>query len=37
MAAADVESAFYRYYSKLQPAIQAINQQRDAIKDISSR
>lgn len=37
MIAADLESMFYRYYSKLQPAIQAINQQREAIRDISTR
>lgn len=37
MAAADLESAFYRYYSKLQPAIMAINQQRQALRDISTR
>ncbi|CAM9305770.1 unnamed protein product, partial [Ectocarpus sp. 13 AM-2016] len=37
MAAADLESAFYRYYSKLQPVIMALNQQRQALKDFSTR
>lgn len=37
MAAADLESAFYRYYSKLQPVIQALNQQRDALRNFSTR
>lgn len=37
MAAADLESAFYRYYSKLQPVIQALNQQRAALRDFSTR
>lgn len=37
MAAADLESAFYRYYSKLQPVIQALNQQRDALRTFSTR
>ena len=37
MAAADLESAFYRYYSKLQPAIMALNQQRQALRDFSTR
>lgn len=37
MAAADQESAFYRYYSKLQPAIMALNQQRQVLRDVSTR
>lgn len=37
MAAADLESAFYRYYSKLQPVIQALNQQREILRDLSTR
>lgn len=37
MAAADLESAFYRYYSKLQPAVMALNQQRLALKECSTR
>ncbi|CBJ30727.1 conserved unknown protein [Ectocarpus siliculosus] len=37
MAAADLESAFYRYYCKLQPVIMALNQQRQALKDFSTR
>eukprot|EP00752_Nemacystus_decipiens_P013078 g11567.t1 len=37
MAAADLESAFYRYYCKLQPAIMALNQQRQVLRDFSTR
>ncbi|CAM9300141.1 unnamed protein product [Scytosiphon promiscuus] len=37
MAAADRESAFYRYYSKLQPVIMALNQQRQILNDVSTR
>lgn len=37
MAAADLESAFYRYYSKLQPVIMALNQQRQVLREVSTR
>ncbi|CAM9782962.1 unnamed protein product, partial [Sphacelaria rigidula] len=37
MGAADVESIFYRYYCKLQPVVQAINQQREILREFSTR